>query len=79
VAVIDGRKVTKHSYLEVDGTDSTRTAMAKTVGLPLAMGAALILRQEMPVGVQIPITPIWYEPVLKGLKAEGIAFKEFTE
>jgi hypothetical protein len=53
--------------------------MAKTVGLPLAMGAALILRQEMPVGVQIPITPIWYEPVLKGLKAEGIAFKEFTE
>lgn len=79
VAVIDGRKVTKHSYLEVDGMDSTRTAMAKTVGLPLAMGAALILRHEMPVGVQIPITPIWYEPVLEGLKAEGIAFKEFTE
>lgn len=79
VAEIDGKRMVKHSFLKVDGIDSTRTAMAKTVGLPLAMGAALILTQNMPVGVQVPTAAIWYKPVLEGLKAEGIQFKEFTE
>lgn len=65
------------SSLIVKGEDSLRTAMAKTVGLPLGIAAKLILTGELKIkGLHIPILPAIYEPVLAALAEEGIQFKE---
>ncbi len=65
------------SHLVVIGEDQTYTAMAKTVGLPLAIGAMKILKGEIRTpGVQLPVSPEVYEPVLAELKAYGIVFRE---
>lgn len=59
------------------GTDQKHTAMAKTVGLPVAMAALRILNKEITTpGVQIPIVAEVYEPILKELEEYGIVFKE---
>lgn len=69
------REVT--SSLVVTGKDTTHTAMSMTVGLPAAMGAVLILEGRVQAkGVCIPVTPEWYEPVLKWLGEFGIQFTE---
>ncbi|MCC7298177.1 MAG: saccharopine dehydrogenase NADP-binding domain-containing protein [Bacteroidia bacterium] len=75
---LHGQSHELNSYMELSGLDTHHTAMAKTVGLPLAMGVELILTQKMPVGVQVPTSEIWYSPVLNLLEKEGIGFKEFT-
>jgi len=70
---------TRHvkSWLLVKGENSLQTAMAKTVGLPLGIAAKLILQNKIKeIGLQIPITPEIYEPVLKELEEEGISFNE---
>jgi len=68
------------SSLVVKGEDSIHTAMAKTVGLPLGIAAKLILENKLPVtGLNIPVIPAIYEPVLKELALHGIAFKEYEE
>ena len=68
-----------NSTLLLEGEDSIRTAMAKTVGLPLAIAAKLILNGQLSCkGLQIPVTKDIYEPVLKELEKEGIIFKEET-
>ena len=65
------------SSLVVKGENDLRTAMAKTVGLPLGIAAKLILEGKMPLkGLHIPIIPEIYEPVLDELAMEGIRFKE---
>jgi len=67
------------SDLVVKGEDSVFTAMAKTVGLPLAIASKLILNGEIKSrGVLVPVTKEIYEPVLKELEKHGIAFKEET-
>jgi len=59
------------------GEDSNRTAMAKTVGLPLALAARLVYRGEVKTrGVAIPVQKEFYDPVLAGLKALGIELQE---
>ncbi len=59
------------------GEPSPRTAMAKTVGLPVAMAAKLILEGKFTKpGVHLPITPDIYLPLLKDLEDYGIEFKE---
>ncbi len=56
------------------------TSMARTVGLPAAIAAAMILRGEISLaGVQIPVVPEIYEPVLAELEAQGIRFVETWE
>ncbi|HSC36290.1 MAG TPA: saccharopine dehydrogenase C-terminal domain-containing protein, partial [Chitinophagaceae bacterium] len=66
-----------HSYLVVKGEDSLRTAMAKTVGLPLGIATKFILQGKIKEkGLHIPIIPSIYEPVLHELQAHGIAFQE---
>lgn len=66
------------SYLLVKGENSTHTAMAKTVGLPLGIAAKLLLEGTLQQrGLQIPITQSIYEPVLNELKEHGISFTEF--
>ena len=59
------------------GEDQTFTAMAKTVGLPVAIAAMDILNGKIKTpGVQIPITREIYEPILDELKSYGIEFNE---
>jgi len=66
-----------HSRLIVHGEDSLRTAMAKTVGLPLGIAAVLLLEGKIGLqGLHIPILPAIYEPVLRELALEGIRFEE---
>ncbi len=65
------------SSLVVIGEDQTYTAMAKTVGLPVAIATLKILNKEIKTpGVQLPITKEVYEPILKELSAYGIKFEE---
>jgi saccharopine dehydrogenase (NADP+, L-glutamate forming) len=53
------------------------TAMAKTVGLPVAVAARLLLTGEFPLtGCHIPIHPAIYEPVLREMNAAGLTFRE---
>jgi saccharopine dehydrogenase-like NADP-dependent oxidoreductase len=59
------------------GDDQTYTAMAKTVGLPAAMAALLILNGKITTpGVQLPIRKEVYEPILEELEQYGIHFVE---
>ncbi len=59
------------------GTDQTYTAMARTVGLPVAMATLRILNKQITsTGVQIPIRKEVYEPILKELEEYDIVFNE---
>ncbi|OSY87322.1 saccharopine dehydrogenase [Tenacibaculum holothuriorum] len=65
------------SSMVIKGDDQTYTAMAKTVGLPVAMAALRILNGEIKTpGVQLPIKKEVYEPILKELEEYGITFVE---
>lgn len=75
-----GKKYSVKSHLLVKGDDHLRTAMAKTVGLPLGIAARLLLEGKIPVsGLHIPVIPEIYEPVLEVLQQHGIVFHEYTE
>jgi saccharopine dehydrogenase-like NADP-dependent oxidoreductase len=72
-----GKKHSIKSSLCVKGEDSLRTAMAKTVGLPLGIAAKLILNGSIKMtGLQIPAEKEIYEPVLKELELHQIKFTE---
>jgi len=74
---IDGVRKGIKSYLIVKGDDQQRTAMAKTVGLPLGIAAKLILRDKIKVrGLHIPVAKEIYEPVLAELELNQIKFNE---
>jgi saccharopine dehydrogenase-like NADP-dependent oxidoreductase len=65
------------SSLLVKGDNALRTAMAKTVGLPLGIAAKMILNGTIAGrGLQIPVTSNIYEPVLKELGNYGVVFEE---
>lgn len=65
------------SSLVTIGKDDQKTAMAKTVGLPLGIAAVLILEGKIiDKGLHIPIIPSIYGPVLIELAKESIQFKE---
>ena len=65
------------SQLVVKGEDQTYTAMAKTVGLPVAIAALKILKGEIKTpGVQLPISKEVYEPILQELEQYGVVFKD---
>ncbi|CAM1334809.1 saccharopine dehydrogenase family protein [Tenacibaculum aestuariivivum] len=65
------------SSMVIKGDDQTYTAMAKTVGLPVAMATLLILNGKITTpGVQLPIKKEVYNPILKELESYGIIFTE---
>ncbi len=73
----NGHQAVINSSLVVKGEDSLRTAMAKTVGLPLGIAAKLILEEKIKLkGLHIPTKKEIYEPVLEELKQFGVEFKE---
>ena len=74
---LDGEKGQIDSKMVCIGEDQTYTAMAKTVGLPVAMATLLILNGKITTpGVQLPIRKEVYLPILKELEEYGVVFKE---
>lgn len=74
---LNGEKHQIESGLTVIGEDQTYTAMAKTVGLPVAMAALRILNGEIKTpGVQLPILKEVYEPILHELEEYDVKFNE---
>lgn len=66
--VVNGVKKEIQAYLTCTGDDAIHTAMAKTVGLPLAIATKLLAQNKIKSrGVAIPVTSEFYEPILKEL------------
>ncbi len=74
---LNGKKEQIDSKMVCLGEDQTFTAMAKTVGLPVALATLLILNGKIKTpGVQLPIQEEVYLPILKELEEHGVVFKE---
>jgi saccharopine dehydrogenase-like NADP-dependent oxidoreductase len=57
--------------------DALNTAMARTVGIPVAIATKLIANGEINTpGVHLPISKEIYKPMLKELEEHGITFIE---
>ena len=72
------KKTTITSTMTLKGENSKHSAMAKTVGLPMAILAKLIVTKKIkpPVGVHIPNMQAVYRPVLAELSEHGIVFRD---
>jgi len=65
------------SSMAIFGDDRVHTAMSKTVGLPVAIAAKLLLLDKIQLkGVHIPIHSEIYNPVMDELEECGIRFTE---
>lgn len=74
---LDGKERQIDSTMVCLGDDQTYTAMAKTVGLPVAIATLQILNGNIKTsGVQIPIKKEVYLPLLKELESFGVVFNE---
>jgi saccharopine dehydrogenase (NADP+, L-glutamate forming) len=68
------------STLVMKGVNSEETAMSKLVGLPLGIFVKLLMQGKISTtGVNIPIMPEVYEPVMAELETYGIVFVEKEE
>jgi len=73
----NGRAGTRVETLVAFGGPSGDSAMARTVSLPAAIAARLILHGHIAsTGVRIPVDPEVYVPVLDALEPMGIVFRE---
>jgi len=80
VAKYPDRKEKTVSTMIDYGIPDGDTSMSRTVGLPAAIATRLILEGKIDLtGVQVPVTPAIYEPVLDELESMGIRFRERTE
>lgn len=74
---LNGVKKQIDSKMVCIGDDQIYTAMAKTVGLPVAMATLQILNGNITTpGVQLPIKREVYLPILKELESFGVVFAE---
>lgn len=74
---VNGQKKQIDATMVCIGDDQVYTAMAKTVGLPVAIAALQILNGNITTpGVQMPITKEVYLPILNELEAFGVIFNE---
>jgi saccharopine dehydrogenase-like NADP-dependent oxidoreductase len=72
-----GKRKEIQAYLTTTGDDEINTAMAKTVGLPLAISAKLLMLGKIKSrGVLIPVIKEIYDPVLEELGKLGIKLVE---
>ncbi len=71
----------KHTSTMINyGIPNGDSSMARTVGLPAAIGARMILEGTITdLGVLVPVKPSIYEPILEELKEMGISFTDKTE
>lgn len=73
-----GHKHKIESSMVAIGSDQRYTAMADTVGLPVAIAAKLILNHTIQkTGVTLPVYKEIYEPILAELAQYGITFNEY--
>lgn len=74
---LNGKDKEIQAWLTATGEDEVQTAMAKTVGLPIAIAAKFLLQNKFRSrGVAIPVTPEFYNPILAELKELGIGLTE---
>ena len=74
---LSGKKHQIDATMVCIGENQTYTAMAKTVGLPVAIATLMVLNNEIKLkGVKIPIENSIYKPILKELEDFGITFNE---
>jgi saccharopine dehydrogenase-like NADP-dependent oxidoreductase len=70
----------KHSLVSsmvLTGNDEEDTAIARTVGLPMAIMVKLVANRQINLsGVQVPLMPEVYNPILDELAQYGISFEE---
>ena len=75
--ILNGKTKRITSSLYVEGKDQVHTAMAITVGTPVAIATKLfltgVIKQK---GVVVPTMKEIYEPVLKELEEFGVKFIE---
>ena len=65
------------SAMIANGENAIDTAMSKTVGLPLGIATKLLMEGKIDArGVQIPIIPEFYNPILAELETLGFDFVE---
>ncbi len=77
VASYGNKKEYITSTLVDTGIPDGDSAMSRTVSLPAAIAAAMILNGEINItGVHIPVMPEVYNPVLKELETMGVQFIE---
>ncbi len=77
---LNGEQREHTSALVMKGKNADETALAATVGLPMAMMAKLILNNEINLtGVHIPIVAQVYEPILAELQNYGVTFNNKDE
>ncbi|MFM8431620.1 MAG: saccharopine dehydrogenase C-terminal domain-containing protein [Bacteroidota bacterium] len=77
---IGSKKMVRTSSLIVKGEDQSRTAMAKTVGLPIGIAARNILNGNIhEKGVALPLSEGICKPILAELKSHGVDFTEQVE
>lgn len=70
-----GKSRAHTSTMVITGTDANNTAIAATVGLPMAIMTKLLVTNAVKLsGVHLPVMPEVYEPVLTELKQFGIDF-----
>ncbi|MCK4757733.1 MAG: saccharopine dehydrogenase NADP-binding domain-containing protein [Thermoplasmata archaeon] len=76
----DGREQRITSTLLDFGIPDGDTSIARTVGLPAAIGVKMILQRSITEpGVHVPVTKNIYEPVMAELETVGIKFIERYE
>ncbi|TVR78269.1 MAG: saccharopine dehydrogenase [Chitinophagaceae bacterium] len=76
--ITEGVKRQMQSSLVIEGKDAENTAMAFTVGMPVGIATKLILQGKIKEkGVQLPIKPHWYNPILKELQQQGLHMQEW--
>ncbi len=74
---LNGQQKTKLSTLVVLGQDQVHTAMAITVGIPLAIAVKMLMMGQIHLrGVHMPVLPELYTPILKELEEYGVKFIE---
>jgi saccharopine dehydrogenase (NADP+, L-glutamate forming) len=73
----NGRPKEIQAHMIALGDDPVNTAMSKTVGLPMAIAAKMILQGKIKTtGVSIPTQQEIYEPILDELENMGFEFSE---
>ena len=77
---LNGKKFMLTSSMVLEGDDELKTAMSKTVGMPIAFAVQRLFNGDFSSrGVQIPVSPEFYEPLLHDLNNYGISFIETLE
>lgn len=77
---LNGKKFMLTSSMVLEGEDEFKTAMSKTVSMPIAFAIERLFNGDfISRGVQIPVTSEFYKPLLHDLNSYGISFVETVE